>query len=409
MQRDDHSITPSVSDSGVTTAPTLTAEEEIRELRNEVQRLRSLLQKNGEAQDRADWPQSIEYHQQPYVGARLAGITKNRESIRSTSDFEYLPKPTEDLGTLEYDFNRWGYCILSKALTTKQIESQSERLLDQAAAERAAGLAKMSHRGAAQTVFNLLPKGAVFRDLISLEANALSKASTIESLLEKILGQGFYLGTAHGSIVHQHGGRQELHQDQGFVPLPHPTYPVACLIIYTYTNFSLEEGATYVVPGSHRDASGNNLVTPTSPYEELAKNNLLALNAPAGCAILTDSRLLHSGGKRSAPGRRLASRILYLRGFMRQQENQLAGMTEEMLNSLSNKLKGLIGFKSHYGLGMVEGNSLDPTKPKIQIGELSMSRPEEFKQDFDWRYSKIAKHMSESDWESFVDYRGERD
>ena len=94
---------------------------------------------------------------------------------------------------------------------------------------------------------------------------------------------------------------------------------------------------------------------------------------------------------------------------MRQQENQLAGMTEEMLNSLSNKLKGLIGFKSHYGLGMVEGNSLDPTKPKIQIGELSMSSPEEFKQDFDWLYSKIAKQMSESDWESFVDYRGERD
>ena len=51
MQRDDHSITPSVSDSGVTTAPTLTAEEEIRELRNEVQKLRSLLQKNRETQD----------------------------------------------------------------------------------------------------------------------------------------------------------------------------------------------------------------------------------------------------------------------------------------------------------------------------------------------------------------------
>ena len=106
MQRDDHSITPSVSDSGVTTAPTLTAEEEIRELRNEVQRLRSLLQKNREAQDRADWPQSIEYYQQLYAGARLTGITKSRESIRSTADFEHLPKPTEDLGTLEYDFNR---------------------------------------------------------------------------------------------------------------------------------------------------------------------------------------------------------------------------------------------------------------------------------------------------------------
>ena len=97
MQRDDHSITPSVSDSGVTTAPTPTAEEEIRELRNEVQRPRSLLQKNRETQDRADWPQSINTTNNPGAGARLSGITKNRESIRSTADFEYLPKPTEDL------------------------------------------------------------------------------------------------------------------------------------------------------------------------------------------------------------------------------------------------------------------------------------------------------------------------
>jgi hypothetical protein len=55
---------------------------------------------------------------------------------------------------------------------------------------------------------------------------------------------------------------------------------------------------------------------------------------------------------------------------------------------------------------MVDGNSIDPRKPKIQVGELSMSRPEEFEQDFDWRYSKIAKMMSEADWESHVDYRG---
>ena len=68
------------------------------------------------------------------------------------------------------------------------------------------------------------------------------------------------MGTAHGSIVHQGGGRQELHQDQGYVPLPHPPYPLACLIIYSYTNFSLEEGATYIVPGSHRDAVSTILV-----------------------------------------------------------------------------------------------------------------------------------------------------
>ena len=57
-------------------------------------------------------------------------------------------------------------------------------------------------------------------------------------------------------------------------------------------------------------------------------------------------------------------------------------------------LKGLIGFKTHFGLGMVDGNSVDPSK---------------FEQDFDWRYSKIVKMMSEAEWNQQVDYRGPRD
>jgi hypothetical protein len=94
---------------------------------------------------------------------------------------------------------------------------------------------------------------------------------------------------------------------------------------------------------------------------------------------------------------------------MRQQENQLAAMSDEVLDSLSPKLKQLIGFRTHYGLGMVDGNSLDPAKPKVQVGELSMSRPEEFSQDFDWRYSKIARQMAQAEWNEWVDYRGTDD
>jgi ectoine hydroxylase-related dioxygenase (phytanoyl-CoA dioxygenase family) len=406
-QRDDSGITPTRADAGVTTAPTLSAADEISELRAELSRLKGLLG----AQDRSlsqemTWPDAITYDAHPYSGARLTGITKDRQAVRPTTDFQGLPEPTTDEAQLETDFVRWGYCIVKDALSNDQVQRQIDRLQDQAAAERSAGVAKLSHHGCAQMVFNILPKGQVFRDLIALEESAIDEAPLIERLLEKILGQSFYLGTAHGSIVHQGGGRQELHQDQGYVPLPHPPYPLACLIIYSYTNFSLEEGATYIVPGSHRDASGANLVNPDDEYENLAKGKLKALTVPAGCAVLTDSRMLHSGGARSAAGTRLASRLLYIRGFMRQQENQLAAMTDEMLDSLSPKLKGLIGFKSHYGLGMVDGNSIDPSKPKIQVGELSMSRPEEFEQDFDWRYSKIAKMMSEADWESHVDYRG---
>ena len=112
----------------------------------------------------------------------------------------------------------------------------------------------------------------------------------------------------------------------------------------------------------------------------------MALTAPAGTCLITDSRILHSGGARTATGTRYASRILYGRGMMRQQENQLACISDEMLESLSPKLRQLVGFKPYRGLGMIDGNSIDPQKPKVPIGELSLSRPEEFQQDFDWRY-----------------------
>jgi ectoine hydroxylase-related dioxygenase (phytanoyl-CoA dioxygenase family) len=382
----------------------LSEHDELIELRREVARLQRQL--DSTVREGENWPMTIPYGEQPMSGSRLMGITRDRERIRPCTDFPELPKPTTDQAQLEADFVRWGYCVVAQAMNQQQIDQQTDRLLDQAAAEKAAGIAHLSHHGSAQLVFNLVPKGQVFRDLVALETEAAAGARLIETLLEKILGTGFYLGTAHGSIVGQGGGRQELHQDQGFVPLPHPSYPLYCLIIWTYSEFSLEAGGTYVVPGSHRDAAGNNLVRPDSAFEELADERIVALCAPPGCAVLTDSRLLHSGGKRTAPGHRLASRILYARAMMRQQENQLACVPQTLIDQASPKLRGLLGFKPYYGLGMVDGNAIDPATPAVPIGELSMSRPEEFDQDFDWRYSGDARALAEREWDEWVDYRG---
>lgn len=407
-QRDEQGISPSRAEEGVTTAPALSAADEIAELRVEIARLNERLVEL-EADDNAEpgeYPNEITYMDQPMSGVRLTGITKQRERIRPSTDFPELPAPTKDRARLEADFMRWGYCLIADAMSPEQVQAQVDRMLDQAEAERAAKVAHMSHRGTAQLVFNLLPKGQVFRDLIALEPSAAQEAELVEELLGKILGDSFYMGTAHGSIVHQHGGRQEMHQDQGFVPLPHPPYPLYCLIIWLYTDFSLEEGGTYLVPGSHREASGQNKVRPEVAFEKMAEERLVALTAPAGSCLLTDSRVLHSGGMRSAPGTRLASRILYARGMMRQQENQLASVPQEIIDAASPKLKGLMGFKPHYGLGMVDGNTIDPARPKVHVAELSMSRPEEFDQDFDWKYTENARQLSEKPWESFAEYLG---
>jgi len=189
-----------------------------------------------------------------------------------------------------------------------------------------------------------------------------------------------------------------MHQDQGYVPLPHPPFPLAVLMIWLLSDFSYENGGTYVVPGSHIDEHGNNHVRPDVEFEKLAHGEpgLCALKASAGHCFVMDARVLHSGGRRLVDGTRFALRNLYIRGFMRQQENMFLGCADEIYEKCSPKLRALMGYTPYQGLGMVHGDVFGAGPKKVPIGELSMERPDELNQDFDWKHSVIAQKMHES-------------
>lgn len=414
MGRSDHSddspdetISPTRVNEGVTTAPLVTAAQEIAQLRDELHRLRTQLrsaQPEGEgngtpaaAAAGGVWPErglKITYGENVSPHPSTATVMQDRfreGSIRPASDFGYLPQPTSDSDQLEHDFVRWGYCIVADAMTPAQVERVVARLKDQAAAERAAGVGHVSHGGSSQHVFNALPKGQEFRDMIEFHPRAAVGGPVVEGLLEKILGRGWQGATFHGSIVHEGGGEQGMHQDQGEIPIDlHPNVPMKCLIIWTLSEFNLEKGGTYMVPGSHRDATGNNRVVPGFDYTQIANEEpgVVACCAPPGCAILTDSRLLHSGARRTAPGTRYALRYLYHRGFLRQQENQYVSVPDEIVSACSPKLQKIMGYRAFGGLGMVNGYTSNSKRPVVPVGELSLSRPAELEQDFDERYSK---------------------
>ena len=180
-------VTPTQQEAGVTTAPTLSAAEEIAELKAEIARLKAMVdQSDGDsATPQREWPTKITYGEQPYSGARLGGITKRREKIRPSTDFPEVPSPTSDPDQLEADFVRWGYCLVQDAMSPPQVQAQIDRLTDQAEAEKKAGIAHLSHRGCAQTVFNLLPKGQVFRDLICFDESAAQKGPLVEQLVRE--------------------------------------------------------------------------------------------------------------------------------------------------------------------------------------------------------------------------------
>ena len=287
---------------------------------------------------------------------QLSGVAKERMKagrIRNSSDFDELPKPSTNAAELEADFVRWGYCLVGDAMSPAQVEAQVERLTAQAAAERAADRAIMTNAGGrGQLVNNLVLKGQVFRDAVEFKANAAQNGPLIDRLLTKVMGENFGLGCAHGSIVHEGGGLQELHIDQGMMPLPYPPFPFGSLIIWCLTPFDLDNGGTYIVPGSHRAASGATLFHDGVDLMALVDGDpgLVAICAPPGTCILTDTRVLHGGGRRTAPGTRLAMRCHYNRYFVRalhEQSTANVHVPDDVYEALSDRLKAMMGITTN--------------------------------------------------------------
>lgn len=291
---------------------------------------------------------------------QLSGISAERMKagrIRNSSDFDYLPTPSGDEAQLEADYVRWGYCLVKDAMSPEQVQAQVDRLVDQAAAERRAGIVTGA-KDTAQLVNNLVLKGAVFRDAVEFKESAAQRGPLVDRLLTKIMGEGFGLGCAHGSIVHTGGGLQELHIDQGGMPLPYPQFPFGSLIIWCYTDFNLDNGGTYVVPGSHRAASGSTHFRDGVDLLELvdAEPGLVAICAPPGTCIVTDTRVLHGGGRRTAPGTRYAMRCHYNRYFMRALHEQSTAnlhVPDDVYPLLSPRLKQMMGITAndHHPVG----------------------------------------------------------
>jgi ectoine hydroxylase-related dioxygenase (phytanoyl-CoA dioxygenase family) len=370
---------PAVTETGETITR---LREENAALRAELAKLRSTAEKSGSSEPSRDdtWQTEmaggIVYAdgQSPTSAIsagrllkQVAGLAKERMKaglIRNSSDFDYLPKPSADEAQLEADYVRWGYCLVEGAMSGEQVQAQIDRLVDQAKAEEKLGRAIMTSRNdSAQLVNNLVLKGSVFRDAVEFKESAAQRGPLVDRLLTKIMGEGFGLGCAHGSIVHTGGGLQELHIDQGGIPLPYPPYPFGSLIIWCYTDFDLHNGGTYIVPGSHRSAIGETSFRDGTDLLELvdAEPGLVAICAPPGTCIVTDTRVLHCGGRRTAPDTRYAMRCHYNRKFIRAlHEQSIANVhvPDDVYALLSDRLKDMMGISvnDHAPVGELSGS-----------------------------------------------------
>jgi ectoine hydroxylase-related dioxygenase (phytanoyl-CoA dioxygenase family) len=146
----------------------------------------------------------------------------------------------------------------------------------------------------------------------------------------------------HGTQVMAVGPGEEpqlLHRDETdwpHFPTPKPHLTVGAMV--ALTEFTAENGATRVVPGSQaRDDT-----TPV-PERELATAAMAA-----GSALVYDGKVLHGAGANRTPSEwRIGLWFAYALGWLRQYENQVLACPPEVARTLPADVARLLGYALH--------------------------------------------------------------
>ena len=107
------------------------------------------------------------------------------------------------------------------------------------------------------------------------------------------------------------------------------------------TDFTTTNGATRVVPGSHR---WNHAESSVEPYE------IAQATMRAGSAVFIPGKTLHGGGANTDGSQRRAIVASYVLGWLRTQENHLLHTTVEQAQDWPERVRALLGYElySHY-------------------------------------------------------------
>ena len=249
----------------------------------------------------------------------------------------------DDFRQAKSDLATHGLCLLEGALDPGRVSQLRSLIMELAEREIADGTDYVYEDGSNQRIWSLLRKGEPFIEL--------AKDPTVMKLMNHLLGFGFLLSNLDVNIAGPGGPPMFMHADQSFLPPPWP-FPVVANVMWMLDDFTPENGATRVVPESHRLERG-----PDYGPEDMARPTV-PVCAPAGTAMVFEGRLWHqTGPNTTADQRRVGILAYYCRPFVRQQENFYASLPPEILERTKEdpELRQLIGWDHYLSLGMIDG------------------------------------------------------
>jgi ectoine hydroxylase-related dioxygenase (phytanoyl-CoA dioxygenase family) len=162
---------------------------------------------------------------------------------------------------------------------------------------------------------------------------------------------------------------QILHRDEvvwADVPRPAPELQLATVI--AFVDFTVENGATRVVPGSHRWDDRD-----LPPFEQMLRpppvpETVARAVMPAGSAVVYLGGTIHGAGSNvTSNQQRRGAHLSYCLGWLRTEENNYLSIPPRLASRLPRQAQEVIGYAIHDGiprgggyLGMVAGQ--DPVE-----------------------------------------------
>ena len=117
-----------------------------------------------------------------------------------------------------------------------------------------------------------------------------------------------------------------------------PGRPLMLNLLIMLDDFSLENGATHVLGGSHKSDA--------KPDGQMFFSSSTRITGDAGDMIVFDSRLWHAAGKNMSERPRRAITVTITNPFFKQQFNYWSAFSDTQLKNLSEAQKQLLGYFS---------------------------------------------------------------
>jgi len=197
-------------------------------------------------------------------------------------------------------------------------------------------------------VYGLFGKTRVLDDLATHPA--------ILAILDDVLGE-YHLSAPTAIDIGPGERAQPLHPDDAIYPIPRGQMELVVNIMWPLCDFTAENGATRIIPGSHRWPDGR---FPTADDASV----MVAMSA--GSALVYLGSVWHGGGANNTDQSRLGVVLHYARAWLRPVENHALVVPPEVVATLSPRMQELLGYNiASPFIGYVDGRHPKKSLPPV--------------------------------------------